>query len=140
MRRAARNLATSSKKSLCTSQKKESRGAKSSTSSPRAIPRSTYSKPLRSVYASSCTPVGHAQEKGDPRREVVHVDPARAPPLHVLEAVAQRVRQLLHRGGPRLADVVAGDGDGVVLGRPPGAPLEEVDDQPERRLRRVHPG
>ena len=34
MRRAARNLAISSKKSLCTSQKNESRGAKSSTSMP----------------------------------------------------------------------------------------------------------
>jgi hypothetical protein len=37
MRRAARNLAISSKKSLCTSKKNESRGAKSSTSSPRSM-------------------------------------------------------------------------------------------------------
>ncbi len=41
MRRPARNFAISSKKSLCTSQKKESRGAKLSTSSPRSMPRST---------------------------------------------------------------------------------------------------
>ena len=41
MRRAARSLAISSKKSLWMSQKNERRGAKSSTSSPRAMPRST---------------------------------------------------------------------------------------------------
>ena len=41
IRRAARILAISSKKSLCTSQKNESRGAKLSTSSPRARPCST---------------------------------------------------------------------------------------------------
>ena len=57
MRRAARNFAISSKKSLCTSKKNERRGAKSSTSRPRAMPRSTYSKPLRSVNASSCAAV-----------------------------------------------------------------------------------
>ncbi len=41
MRRAARNFATSSKKSLCTSKKNESRGAKSSTFMPRFTPSST---------------------------------------------------------------------------------------------------
>jgi hypothetical protein len=41
MRRAARNLAISSKKSLWTSKKNDSRGAKSSTSSPRARQLST---------------------------------------------------------------------------------------------------
>jgi hypothetical protein len=41
MRRAARSFAISSKKSLWMSKKNESRGAKSSTSSPRAMPRST---------------------------------------------------------------------------------------------------
>ncbi len=60
IRRAARNFATSSKKSLCTSKKKERRGAKSSTSRPAAIPRSTYSKPLRRVKASSWAAVAPA--------------------------------------------------------------------------------
>jgi hypothetical protein len=41
MRRAARNLAISSKKSLCELKKKLSRGAKSSTRRPRAIACST---------------------------------------------------------------------------------------------------
>ena len=40
-RRAARNFATSSKKSLCTSQKKDRRGAKSSTLRPRFTHSST---------------------------------------------------------------------------------------------------
>src|SRR5438105_3735161 len=60
MRRAARSFATSSKKSLCTSQKKERRGANASTSSPRARPRSTYVKPFASVKASSCAAVAPA--------------------------------------------------------------------------------
>jgi hypothetical protein len=41
MRRAARSLAISSKKSLWMAKKKESRGANSSTSSPRATAAST---------------------------------------------------------------------------------------------------
>lgn len=41
MRRAARNLAISSKKSRCASKKKESPGAKVSTSRPRERPSST---------------------------------------------------------------------------------------------------
>jgi hypothetical protein len=98
MRRAARNLAISSKKSLCTSKKNDRRGAKSSTSRPA-------------------------------------LDAA----LHVLEAVAQRVRQLLYRRGARLPDVVAADGDGVVLRRVLRAPLEHVHDELQRRLRRVDP-
>ena len=57
MRRAARYLAISSKKSLCALKKNDSRGANSSTSSPRSMPHSTYSMPSRSVNASSCSAV-----------------------------------------------------------------------------------
>jgi hypothetical protein len=60
MRRAARSFAISSKKSLWMSQKNESRGAKSSTSRPRARPRSTYVNPSASVNASSCAAVAPA--------------------------------------------------------------------------------
>ena len=70
--RAARNLAISSKKSLCELKKNEMRGAKSSTSSPR-------------------------------------VDAV----LHVLDAVAQRERQLLQRRRAGFADVIAADRDRV---------------------------
>ena len=55
--RAARNLATSSKKSLCELKKNERRGAKSSTSRPASMPYWTYSMPSRSVNASSCSDV-----------------------------------------------------------------------------------
>ena len=41
MRRAARNFAISSKKSLCTSKKNDSRGANASTSSPASMPELT---------------------------------------------------------------------------------------------------
>ena len=57
MRRAARNLAISSKKSLCALKKNESRGANSSTSRPASTPYCTYSMPSRSVNASSCSAV-----------------------------------------------------------------------------------
>ena len=54
IRRAARYFAISSKKSMCALKKKDSPGAKRSTSSPRCCPSSTYANPSASVYASSC--------------------------------------------------------------------------------------
>ena len=60
IRRAARYLAISSKKSICALKKKLRRGAKSSTSIPRAICSSTYVKPSLSVNASSCAAVAPA--------------------------------------------------------------------------------
>ncbi|MNC87366.1 hypothetical protein D3C83_30870 [compost metagenome] len=59
-RRAARNLASSSKKSLCELKKNEMRGAKASTSRPAAKPYCTYSIPSRSVKASSWAAVAPA--------------------------------------------------------------------------------
>ncbi len=56
-RRAARNFAISSKKSLCELKKKERRGANSSTGSPASTPYCTYSTPSRSVKASSWSAV-----------------------------------------------------------------------------------
>jgi hypothetical protein len=61
--------------------------------------------------------VVHVPEEGEAGREVVHVEPALDAALHVLEAVAQRVGELLRRRRARLADVVAGDRDRVVLRR-----------------------
>ena len=57
MRRAARNFAISSKKSLWELKKKDSRGAKLSTSMPASTHHCTYSMPSRSVKASSCAAV-----------------------------------------------------------------------------------
>ena len=59
-RRAARNFAISSKKSLWELKKNESRGANSSTSSPRAVASATYVRPSASVNASSWTAVDPA--------------------------------------------------------------------------------
>src|SRR5690606_7938076 len=58
----------------------------------------------------------------------------------VLEAVRKSVRQLLFGRRPGLANVVAGDGDRVVLRRMRRTPLEHVDDEAERWLGRVDPG
>ena len=53
MRRAARNFATSSKKSLWLLKKNDSRGAKSSMARPRSSAQRTYSSPSARVKASS---------------------------------------------------------------------------------------
>ncbi len=58
--RAARILAISMKKFMPIAQKKESRGAKASTSIPAARPARMYSTPSASVYASSRSAVAPA--------------------------------------------------------------------------------
>jgi hypothetical protein len=57
MRRAARYLAISSKKSMWALKKNDSRGANVSIGSPAASPSSTYAKPSASVKASSSAAV-----------------------------------------------------------------------------------
>ena len=71
MRRAARNLAISSKKSLWELKKKERRGANWSTGIPASIPYSTYSMPSRSVKASSWRAVEPASRMWYPEIEIV---------------------------------------------------------------------
>ena len=60
MRRAARNLATSSSSVVRDTKKKASRGAKSSTARPAATAARTYSTPFASVKPISCTGVAPA--------------------------------------------------------------------------------
>ena len=57
IRRAARNLPISSKKSTWLLKKKLRRGANSSTARPAATAASTYANPLASVKASSSAAV-----------------------------------------------------------------------------------
>ena len=64
-------FASSSKKSLCALKKNEIRGTKSSTSRPASTPHWTYSIPLRSVNASSCTAVDPASRMWYPLTEIV---------------------------------------------------------------------
>jgi hypothetical protein len=60
IRRAARNLATSSSSVVRDTKKNASRGAKSSTDSPASTAARTYSMPSASVKAISCTGVAPA--------------------------------------------------------------------------------
>ena len=69
--RAARYLAISSKKSLWALKKNDMRGTKSSTSSPASTPHCTYSRPSRSVNASSCSAVAPASRMWYPLTEIV---------------------------------------------------------------------
>src|SRR3990172_11367828 len=73
IRREARNLAISSKKSLWELKKKLSRGAKSSTRRPRARAASTYAIPSAIVNASSWTAVEPASRQGQPGQQDLHV-------------------------------------------------------------------
>ena len=59
-RRAARNFATSSKKSLCALKKNDSRSPKSSGDRPASTAALQYAIPLARVNASSCTAVDPA--------------------------------------------------------------------------------
>jgi hypothetical protein len=70
IRRAARNLAISSKKSLCALKKKDSLPANSSTDSPRSTALCTYCNPLASVKASSCGAVQPASRMWYPLMEI----------------------------------------------------------------------
>jgi hypothetical protein len=60
IRRAARNLATSSSSVVRATKKNDSRGANSSTARPAAIAARTYSLAFASVNAISCTGVAPA--------------------------------------------------------------------------------
>ena len=100
MRRAARNLATSSKKLLW------------------RVPEEADSR----------------------RRELVDVEAGVDRRLHVGDAVGQGEGDLLHRRRARLADVVAGDRDGVPLRDVLVAVGEDVGDDPHRLPRRVDVG
>ena len=59
---------------------------------------------------------------------------------HVLEAVGDGERELLHRGRARLLHVVAGDRDRVELRHPPRRVLDDVGDDPHARLGRIDVG
>ena len=120
MRRAARYLAISSKKSMCALKKNESRGAKSSTSSPRSI---------------ACLHVGEAVLERERQlllggraglADVVAGDRDRVPARHPLGAPLDHVGDQAHRRLDREAPLLLGD----VL-------LEDVGlDRAAERLRR----
>ena len=59
---------------------------------------------------------------------------------HVLEAVGDGERELLHRGRARLLHVVAGDRDRVELRHAPGRVLDDVGHDPHARLGRIDVG
>ena len=76
------------------------------------------------------------EEERDPRREVVDVEAGVDAVLHVLDAVAQRERQLLQRRRARLADVIPAHRDRVPARHFLGAEREDVGDEPHRLARR----
>ncbi len=79
-------------------------------------------------------------KEGETGSEVIHLEPGVDRRPDVGEAVGQGEGHLLHRGGPRLPDVVPADRDRVPRGQPGGAVGEQVSDQPHRLPRRVDVG
>src|SRR5205823_5144785 len=73
--------------------------------------------------------VVHVEEEGHAGYELVHIKTGGYAPLHVLEPVDERERELLERRRARLADVIAGHADGVPLRHLTGAEAERVDDE-----------
>ena len=76
------------------------------------------------------------EEEAQPRREVVDPQAAGEALVDVVEPVGQGERQLLHRRGTGLADVVAAYRHRVPAGHVPGAELDQVDHQPHGGLGR----
>jgi len=70
-RRAARNFATSTKKSLCALKKKESRSPNSSGDRPASTAARQYAIPFATVNPSSCTAVAPASRMWYPEIEIV---------------------------------------------------------------------
>jgi hypothetical protein len=103
--------------------------------------RSSRAQILRAAryFAISSKKSRCALKKGQPRRELVDVQPALDRRLHVREAVHERERKLLDRVRAGLADVVAGDRDRVPLGHLPRAELDHVGHEPHGGLGREDP-
>ncbi len=79
------------------------------------------------------------EEEGQSRRERVDVEAALEARLDEREPVGQGERKLLRGVRAGLADVVSGDRDRVHERHVLGAPLDHVDDEPHRRVRREDP-
>jgi len=80
------------------------------------------------------------EEERQPRRERVHVQALVDGRLDVGDPVGQGEGDFLHCGGAGFADVVPADGYGVPLRHVPGAELEDIGDEAQRRPRRVDVG
>jgi hypothetical protein len=81
----------------------------------------------------------NVEEERQPRREAVHGEATGDTTLDIGEPIRQRECQLLRCRGARLADVVTGDGDRIPQRGVRGAPVEQVDDESQRRLDGIAP-
>ena len=72
------------------------------------------------------------EEERQPRRELVDVEPALDPGLHVGETVGEGERQLLRGGASGLADVVPADRDRIPVRDVAGAELDDVGHEAHR--------
>ena len=97
---------------------------------------------------SSCTELGDLleqccashEEEGQPRGEVVDIQAGSQRGAHVLLGICQCERDLLHRRGPCLSHVIAGDRNGVPARKLAVAVGEDVADQAQRLLGRIDVG
>src|ERR1700693_107428 len=76
--------------------------------------------------------VVRVEKKAEPRTEVIDVEAAAARPLDVFDAVVDGEREFLQRGRSGLANMVAGDGDGIEARRKLAPELKGVNHQGHR--------
>ncbi len=81
--------------------------------------------------------VMRVEEEAQARGKLIDCQAARERPIHVLDAVAQREGQFLHRRRAGFANVIAADRNRVEARRMTGGKLDGVGNQAHRRPRRV---
>ena len=84
--------------------------------------------------------VVRVEEKRKPRREFVHGQARGDRGVDVGDGVGQREGHFLRGGRASLANVIAGNGDGVPGGQFGAAPGEKIGDDAHRRARRIDVG
>ena len=82
----------------------------------------------------------NVEEEREARREFVDVQAALDGPLHVLQTIGNRERELLRGGRAGFANVIAADADAVPARHLFCAKLDRVGDDAHRRTRRHDPG
>ncbi len=81
-----------------------------------------------------------AEEERKPRREIVDGETLGQRGAHISKAVGERESELLHAGRAGFLHVIAGDRDRIEARHALGREIDDVGDDPHRRLGRIDVG
>ena len=84
--------------------------------------------------------VVHVEEEGETGYEGINIEPSSDAPFDIFKPIPQGEGEFLNGRRPCLSDMVSRDRDRVVPRCVLRAPLEHVDDAPQRGFRRKDPG